>query len=88
MEQIPMKSIHQVDFSARADYYQQFMDACDVRQLETTFFINEASFHLSGYINCHDMRKWSTENPRVYVKAPLHSKKKLVFELQLVNDGE
>ncbi|CAH1374537.1 unnamed protein product, partial [Tenebrio molitor] len=43
--------------------------------LEKTLFSDEAWFHLSGYVNSQNMRIWSTENPHVYVEAPLHPQK-------------
>jgi hypothetical protein len=39
------------------------------------FFFDEAWFHLSGYVNFQISRFWSSENPHLFLKVPLHSQK-------------
>ncbi|XKL60012.1 hypothetical protein PGB90_001028 [Kerria lacca] len=39
----------------------------------SSFFIDEAWFHLSGYINSQNYRVWSNENPHVFKETSLHS---------------
>jgi hypothetical protein len=35
-----------------------------------TIFSDTAWFHLTGYVNCHNTRIWSTENPRAAHEFP------------------
>jgi hypothetical protein len=42
---------------------------------ELTFFIDEAWFHLSGYISAQNNRYWSRINPRQTFELPLHDQK-------------
>jgi hypothetical protein len=39
---------------------------------QLTFFSNEAWFHLQGYINMQNNHYWSSQNPHLTHKAPLH----------------
>jgi hypothetical protein len=41
----------------------------------TLFFMGEAWFYLSGYINCQNSRIWSAENPHALHVNPLHLSK-------------
>ena len=43
--------------------------------LDQVFFTDEASFHLSGYVNSQNYRTWKTENPHNYTETPLHPQK-------------
>jgi len=43
--------------------------------LDATFFIDEAWFHLSGYVNSQNVRIWAAENPHTVHEEPLHSQK-------------
>jgi hypothetical protein len=43
--------------------------------LENVFFFDEAWFNLSGYVNSQIFRFWSSENPLLFHKVPLHSQK-------------
>lgn len=40
---------------------------------------DEAHFHLSGYVNKHNMRYWSSQNPKELHHKPLHSPKVTVW---------
>jgi hypothetical protein len=40
-----------------------------------TFFIDEAWFHLSGYINAQNNRYWSSINPKQTFELLLHDQK-------------
>jgi hypothetical protein len=43
--------------------------------LTMTWFIDEAWFHLSGYVNSQNTRIWASENPHAFNEAPLHPQK-------------
>ncbi len=43
--------------------------------LDTCFFDNEAWFYLTGFINSHNYRVWSGENPHEYCESALHPPK-------------
>jgi hypothetical protein len=45
------------------------------RLLDLSFFSDEAWCHVSGYVNSQNVRYWSSENPHVFVEAPLHPMK-------------
>jgi hypothetical protein len=40
--------------------------------LDITWFMDEAWFHLSDYINSQNMRVWAVENPQEIHTEPLH----------------
>jgi hypothetical protein len=42
---------------------------------------DEAHFHLSGYVNKHNIRYWANINPRELHQAPLHSEKVTVWRV-------
>jgi hypothetical protein len=39
------------------------------------FMSDEASFHLSGFVNAQNIRHWDTENPHAVYYVPLHGQK-------------
>jgi len=43
--------------------------------LDYTWFLDEAWFHLSGYVNSQNSRIWASENPNAIHEEPLHSEK-------------
>jgi hypothetical protein len=42
-------------------------------------FSGEATFHVSGAVNCHNVRLWGSENPHAYVEHQHDSPKVNVF---------
>jgi hypothetical protein len=44
----------------------------DPRMLDVTFFLDEAWFHLTSYVNSQNTRIWSKENPHAAHETPLH----------------
>jgi hypothetical protein len=79
-----VQELHPDDFPLRTEYCHWFLNTFDDGLLEKTLFSDEAWFHLSGYVNSQNMRIWSTENPHVYVEAPLHPQK---IGFWFLNDG-
>lgn len=51
-------------------WYQQFTQEKEIKLLDETFFINEAWFHLSGYINMQSTRLWLTDKLHIIHKTP------------------
>ena len=47
--------------------------------LEKVQFSDEATFHISGAVNCHNVRIWGSENPHAYVGHKCCSPKVSVF---------
>ena len=45
----------------------------DPSYLQRTFFSDEATFHVSGVVNRHNVRIWGKENPRVYHQREMNS---------------
>lgn len=61
------QELKEADFDLRSD----FCEAMEIRLRDPDFlkkvcFSDEATFHLSGYVNTHNCRYWATENPRVF----------------------
>ncbi|PNF26248.1 hypothetical protein B7P43_G02693 [Cryptotermes secundus] len=69
------------------DDKRKLMEFCDsmLEMMEDETFISrlifsdEASFHLSGTVNCHNMRIWGTEHPHETVEHERDSPKVNVF---------
>lgn len=64
--------------------WQNRLQACEtliqnLPQDACVLFSDEAHFHISGSVNKQNMRYWSSENPRVIHKRPLHSDKVTVW---------
>lgn len=74
-----LTSVHEllpVDPPVRLQFCEWFLNTLDNDDmLETTFFSDEAWFHLSGYVNSQNMRMWCAENPHFFTEAPLHPQK-------------
>ncbi|KFM58603.1 hypothetical protein X975_04675, partial [Stegodyphus mimosarum] len=47
----------------------------DAEFLKRIMFFDEASFHLSGIVNRHNVRIWGSENPHEYPEAQSDSPK-------------
>ena len=47
--------------------------------LEKVQFSDEATFHVSGAVNCRSVRTWGSENPHAYVQHQCDSPKVNVF---------
>ena len=68
------------DMEARLNYAQSFLQLCeDDSFIENVMFSDEAHFHLSGYVNRHNSRIWSSENPEQTQERPLHSPRVTVW---------
>jgi hypothetical protein len=61
---------------SRINYFNWFQNNLNNdRLLDLSFFSDEAWCHVSGYVNSQNVRYWSSENPHVFVEAPLHPMK-------------
>ena len=62
---------------ARVAFATKLLDeiATDDQYLKKICFSDEATFHLYGAVNRHNVRIWGTENPRKYVEKELNSPK-------------
>ena len=49
------------------------------RWLHTVLWTNEAHFTLSGAVNIHNSRVWTTETPYAFVEVPLQQHKGTVW---------
>ncbi|KFM61825.1 hypothetical protein X975_12247, partial [Stegodyphus mimosarum] len=57
----------------------------DAEFLKRIMFSDEASFHLSGIVNCHNVRIWGSQNPHEYSEAQRDSPKVNVW-CELMHD--
>jgi len=69
------------DHRRRLDFCLQLQDlmSSDDHFLEKVQFSDEATFHISGAVNCHNVRIWGSENPHAYVGHKCCSPKVSVF---------
>ena len=49
--------------------------------LDYTWFLDEAWFHLSGYVNSQNSRIWASENPNTIHEEPPFIQRRLVFRV-------
>ncbi|KAJ4432161.1 hypothetical protein ANN_20777 [Periplaneta americana] len=63
------------DFTARLKYCHWFEQQMTNEILNQTFYIDEAWFHLSGYVNSQNFRIWNANNPYEFIETPLHAEK-------------
>jgi hypothetical protein len=64
------------DLESRINYCNRFQNNLNNDRLfDLSFFSDEAWCHVSGYVNSQNVRYWSSENPHVFVEAPLHPMK-------------
>jgi len=65
------------DSVKRVNYCRWFKNLIrgNIGVLDQVCFTDEAWFHLSGYVNTQNYRKWITENPHNYTETPLHPQK-------------
>jgi hypothetical protein len=69
-----LKEIYKEKRMRYCKWFRQFVrNGVDI--LEKVFVFEEAWFHLSGYVNSQNSRFWSSENPHLFHKVPLHSQK-------------
>jgi hypothetical protein len=63
------------------DFCLQLQDliSSDDHFLEKVQFSDEATFHVSGAVNCHNVRIWGSEHPHAYVEHQCDSPKVNVF---------
>ena len=69
------------DHRRRLDFCLQLQDLTisDDNFLEKVQFSDEATFHVRGAVNRHNVRIWGSENPHVYVEHRRDSPKVNVF---------
>jgi len=66
------------DIAKRVNYCRWFKNLIrgNISVLDQVFFfIDEAWFHLSGYVNSQNYRTRRTETPHNYTETPLHPQK-------------
>ncbi len=65
------------DFEKRCNFCIWFKDQFGntVEEQPVIFFMDEAWFHLYGYVNCQNYRIWSENNPHVLQQTSLHFQK-------------
>ncbi|GFY21750.1 DUF4817 domain-containing protein [Trichonephila clavipes] len=60
----------------RKNFCVKFQERLDVNGFENTLvFTDEATFHLCGKVNCHNLRFWGTENVHVALEHQRDSPK-------------
>ena len=69
------------DFDSRRDFANWVFNKMDEQHdwLHTVLWTDEAHFTLSGAVNTHNCRVWTTENPHAFVEIPLHQPKVTVW---------
>ena len=65
------------DGPARVEFAETTLEnnTFDPSYLQRIFFSDEATFHVSGVVNRHNVRIWGVENPREYLPHELNSLK-------------
>lgn len=78
-----VQALQPQDFNRRVHFCQQMLDVIgrneNDEQVHNLWMSDEAHFHLSGFINKHNFRYWSDNNPRSLHATPLHSQKVTVW---------
>ena len=76
-----VQEIKPLDIEKRFRYCQWFKKfiRSSINILDTTFFSDEARFHLSGYVNGQNFRFWSTTNLHSVMQKPFYILKKLAY---------
>lgn len=79
-----IQNLHELlprDHVLRLAFAQDFITHVELNDdwLDHIFWSDEAHFTLSGQVNTHNCRIWSTENPHAFVQSPLHDKKVTVW---------
>lgn len=70
-----MHQIKDIDFGVRIDYCKNLISEFQ-NQFSRAFFSDEAWFHLSGFVNKQNTRKWLFEkDPNFIIECPLKSQK-------------
>ena len=76
-----LQALHDGDMQKRIEFCTFVLDKCE--EIEQFFyriiFSDEATFHLNGKVNRHNVRIWGLENPRVVVEHERNSPKLNVF---------
>jgi len=69
------------DHRCRLNFCLQLQDlmSSDDHFLEEVQFSDEGTFHVSGAVNCRNVRIWGSENPHAYVEHQHDSPKFNVF---------
>lgn len=72
--------IKETDYAKRKTFAETMINNFwNAGGLEEVLFSDEANFHLDGYVNKHNARYWSANNPRQKHSKQLHSKKVTVW---------
>ena len=76
-----LQQLSDEDHRCWLDFCLQLQDlmSSDDHFLENVQFSDEATFHVSGAINCHNVRIWGCENPQACVERQRDSPKVNVF---------
>lgn len=69
------------DFDSRRDFANLVFNKMEEQHdwLHTVLWTDEAHFTLSGAVNTHNCRVWTTENPHAFVEVPLQQPKVTVW---------
>jgi hypothetical protein len=69
------------DLNMRRDFCTQLLEMMDIlpQFLPNLITLDEAHFHLSGYVNKQIFRHWAEDNPRLLHQTLLHSQKVTVW---------
>lgn len=70
-----------LDFDSRQDFANLVFNKMEEQHdwLHTVLWTDEAHFTLSGAVNTHNCRVWTTENPHAFVEVPLQQPKVTVW---------
>jgi len=76
-----LQQLSDEDHRRRLDFCLQLQDlmSSDDHFLEKVQFSDEATFHVNGAVNRHNVRIWGSENPYAYVQHQRDSPKVNVF---------
>lgn len=68
-----MQELLRPDYEKRVQYCNWFnQNLNNDEMLDSSFFSDEAWFHLTGYVNKQNYRMWSAEAPGEFLQTPLH----------------
>jgi hypothetical protein len=74
-----LQALRSADHVARINFSIEIVEAHDDDDFLRLVFSDEATFHLSGKVNRHNVRIWGTENPHATVQHERDSLKVNVF---------
>jgi len=69
--------LKELDKASHVNFSRHFLDIVDNDEgvLDVLIMLDEAHFHLSGYVNKQNFRYWSDNNPMQLHVKPLHIEK-------------